>query len=724
MSTRYNTQNPIGSDDVRDMSDNAKNLDEFLNSQSPSFTDRFGTSRETVASVVSQAEDNIGYAIEMSGFKPGLGDFSTGFTVQPGQRNIAWYNPEPSGDGNWYSYLGVIPSPGGYSVPPGTDPATGSLWKPVTDVMLRREITSNDVGILSGKMWAGSSVSIACYGDSTTDGNNTTSWVANSFNTDHNLVAPNAWPAKLQSILREMNKGNNLINVWNAGFSGQRMDNGWAVSNYENAVINNPYYGIPDITIIAFGLNDITGPGSQIDNHVNQTRILIKKIISYGSAPVLMTTDCHFRNGQFGDARDHKEARRELDSAKKSIAKEFNIPLIDIGMVLKEWIQNNNDGYNWPQQQSDGLHFGNNGHSLKAQFIASQLFNDTVNFHGGAREIHQWSSEAAYIGNYATIFKFSNNSQGGNVYFPSAAPVDTDMMTVWVWNTCRNAYLVYQGIENEGITDAVVYTVAPKVEVKELFGSNVTSKSVISPGFKNTSGYQRSDEQFIHSRLKYGLNKITYRSGNSAALFFGSFKLVDVGNKLSSSNALKETGVVSRLFKKDSGAQFVLPQRADGLSNAAGCFNGEKISISFDVSCVRNTGVILLSGQGYTPSQAAVDNNQQVSLLMLRNGADALVMYALQTDNTGAASFILLGPPASGWTTDAKVGRVELYRSGNNQIIEVYDAFQGGNAVLTLTLPNTGITSRWSGYVGGLYAFTTGAPADQIVSINRMIING
>lgn len=606
----------------------------------------------------------------------------------------------------------------------------GSGFTPKHLVSLREELAKRGgLDLLCAKMWAGESVAIGCYGDSTTDGNNTSGWTANPTsggnavgNTDHNLTAPNAWPAKLQEYLREIFKNNN-IKTFNAGYSGQRMDNGWALNNYAAAMVNNPYYGIPNICFIGFGLNDITAAGSQIDNHIDQTVKLMFRMVSEGTIPVILTCDAEFRNGQFGDARDHKEARRELDAAKRALGDKYGVLVVDIGDVLRQWIQNNNDGYNWPKEQSDGLHFSNNGHSLKAQYLASQMFIDTVPFSGGEREVHQCSSEAAYVGNYATYFKLTNNSQGGNVYFPSAAPVDTDMMTVWVWNTCRNAYLVYQGIENEGITDAVVYTVAPKVEVKELFGSNVTSKSVISPGFKNTSGYQRSDEQFIHSRLKYGLNKITYRSGDSTALFYGSFKIVDVGNKLSSSNALKETGEVSKIFAKNTGIQFVLPIRAEGLSNTVGGFGGERVSVSFDVSCARSTGIILLSGQGYAPSQASVDNNQQTSLLMYRHATDELIMFALKTDNTGAVSYLRLATLARGWTTDDKVGRVELYRSGNNQIIEVYDAFQGGNVVLTLTLPNTGLTSRWSGYVGGLYAFTDGAASDQLASINRMVIN-
>ena len=127
MSTRYNTGNPIESTDVRDMSDNAKNFDEFSNSSSDTFTDRLGYERLTVNG-----------AIKRTGFKPGYGDFTTGFTVMPGERDIAWYDPVSL---NWYSYLGVIPT-GGYDVAPGTNPVGDTDWIPRTDNILRVDLSS------------------------------------------------------------------------------------------------------------------------------------------------------------------------------------------------------------------------------------------------------------------------------------------------------------------------------------------------------------------------------------------------------------------------------------------------------------------------------------------------------------------------------------------------------------------------------------------------------
>lgn len=126
MSTRYNTGNPIESTDVRDMSDNAKNFDEFSNSTYDSFTDRFGRDRQTIEGSIRKA-----------GFQPASFDFVTGGTLVSGDRNKAVFNPDPSGDNNWYAWQGAFPK----IISPNSTPATSgglgdNAWKPVTNNIL------------------------------------------------------------------------------------------------------------------------------------------------------------------------------------------------------------------------------------------------------------------------------------------------------------------------------------------------------------------------------------------------------------------------------------------------------------------------------------------------------------------------------------------------------------------------------------------------------------
>lgn len=125
-----------------------------------------GTSTNPVTGKVLPTYEKV---ISGLGFKHGSGDFTTGFTVMPGERDIAWYDPVSL---NWYSYLGVIPS-SGYVVSPVTDPVGDPDWKPVTDQLLRDDLSDMDgfsyIGSASYtdvRMYAGDADTINVYGRS------------------------------------------------------------------------------------------------------------------------------------------------------------------------------------------------------------------------------------------------------------------------------------------------------------------------------------------------------------------------------------------------------------------------------------------------------------------------------------------------------------------------------------------------------------------------------
>lgn len=131
----YGTGNPVqpnGSGDVRDGIDNLQSFDIFMNDESDTYNQRDGDIVPTVAGLIRNA-----------GFVHGSGDFTTGFTVMPGQRNHAWYDPVSK---NWYAFMGSIPE-SGYVVAPGTNPAGDVNWKPVTDYVLRSDLNEGFGGI-------------------------------------------------------------------------------------------------------------------------------------------------------------------------------------------------------------------------------------------------------------------------------------------------------------------------------------------------------------------------------------------------------------------------------------------------------------------------------------------------------------------------------------------------------------------------------------------------
>lgn len=164
MSTRYNTGNPIESTDVRDMSDNAKNFDEFSVSTQPTFSDRLGVPRKTLQSLISQAEQDIYYAVINAGFQPAQFDFVAGGTLVDGERNKAVFNPSPTGDNNWYAWQGAFPK----IISPNSTPSTSgglgdNAWKPVTNNILaptvmesiRRSYAEAGYNLVDGSFEAG-----------------------------------------------------------------------------------------------------------------------------------------------------------------------------------------------------------------------------------------------------------------------------------------------------------------------------------------------------------------------------------------------------------------------------------------------------------------------------------------------------------------------------------------------------------------------------------------
>lgn len=167
MSTRYNTGSPIESTDVRDMSDNAKNFDDFANSKSNEFTDRFGVERKTIHGMNSQFDSHI---LNM-GFTR-VGTFAAGATLTNPRQTLLW-DIADGGDGQEYGWSGSFPL-SGKVVPPGSTPAsTGGIsvgawisrFDPELKVQvreaLRRSYAEAGYNLVDGSFQAGGAVETA-----------------------------------------------------------------------------------------------------------------------------------------------------------------------------------------------------------------------------------------------------------------------------------------------------------------------------------------------------------------------------------------------------------------------------------------------------------------------------------------------------------------------------------------------------------------------------------
>lgn len=591
-------------------------------------------------------------------------------------------------------------------------------------------LAQNKLRYIQAQMAAGQAVTFACYGDSTTDGFGTTGFVANATDANGDAVgaaantSPNAWPAKLQGILRAMFNNSN-ISVWNAGYTGKLLSDGWAYRNYDKAVVNNPAYGLPAVCFIAFGLNDIKLDGTAIGNHVNETRKLIQKQIAAGTLPVLLTCDAHWHNDVDlvgTDERDHKESVRQIDNAKAAIADEFGIPIFDVGSALKAWFNRNTDGNRWATAETDGLHVGDAGHAFKAGYLAAQMFNDVVLVRpGDPRRVCAFDSAAAYVGNRLTVSKSTNTEQGGTVTYASGAPQNAVMMDLWVWNESADTELIYRGVDEESYRLAGTAN-APKIKVIDQITGGETAKTPAGVGgFYTTGSYRRSDQPYRFGHLPYGLSRVQYISGNSDALYYGNFEMWQTPKGLTSVNALKHPGRFFADFTATTDEQAVLfPEFKDG-SNVYGLFDGEKVDIYCDVDLPVSGGLILAHCADWGNSTPYGTRN---ATTLYRSATTTLAVYNTKT-TTPPSSYSLASGTLTTTTDNLKL-HIAIQRVGDTQELKIYEGYGSTTPFLTRVAPfsdsaNSGYPVHWAGAVGGAFWKSTAGAAGRVV-INELVI--
>lgn len=387
------------------------------------------------------------------------------------------------------------------------------------------------------KMAAGQTVKIACYGDSTTDGNLTSGWIKNTFDTNHNDDAPNAWPKQLQIILREMYKNENIF-VFNAGYSGQRLDNAWGTQNYEKSIINNPHYGPCDIVFISFGFNDADSTTiNLLDDTLIQTNLLIDKIKDSDALPILLT--CNVACNKETEDNDNKSFKKEqFNNLKKYIAKMRNIPLFDQDAIMHCWMQNNNCSY--ADMQSDNNHWGDLWHRYQASWLASMLFNHIVKIDNANtyESIHFLDARAnSPIGSNTTSTTTSCKF-GLNPYIPLSRfdCRNQVLLDVWVWCEHSDASIVYRRMLGDARTSNIKITDMLTGKANEttagfLFGYDM---------------YSVVDAPEYIGNLKYGLNRVQLIGDDSLTgnTVFGHFDFVaNYQAKLINKNILQSIGV-------------------------------------------------------------------------------------------------------------------------------------------------------------------------------------
>ncbi len=616
-----------------------------------------------------------------------------------------------------------------------------------------REICAN--------MAAGNAVKIACFGDSTTDGNSTAGWIQNPVDAagnavgiiDHAATSPNAWPTKLEPILRDMFK-NNKIKVCNAGYSGRRVHDGWAYRNYDAAITRNPSYGHPDICFIGFGLNDIADGSFTVDKFCQHLELLIQKVMATGTVPVILSCDAHRRGGS--NARNRVRSSRELDEGKRALCEKYDITYLAIDAAEKDFWAKNKDGHQWRNSQTDGLHYGNVGHAFKASWIASQLFKDVYVYTGTPMVMDSFDSRSGYQYDYSDSSTDNRNRTGANVLVNSSKLKKGDaLLTAWIWVDHPDATLIYRGIDNEAMDIAVFDdTNLPTITCEEYIGNTNWRCAPSNLGVARTnatsvvdgqpSGHRITDMPYLLGRLSYGLNKVQYLatgplsngSGGFLSTYCGYFEIINsLYNDSAARNVLQTSGaiILNSAVKSEptAGNCIKLPvESADGCNLISAAYDVDYANgVEFFIDCVRDvaTGIILMSNKTFYdneyPAAGRLCHYLYFSQKDLGSGNENVInfgfLYADGETYANSHTNIFTDKPIAG-LGDKFTVRIQRINK-EQQRLTIYNGWQTNadpvvDETFTAQVPLVGMA-------GGVFSnFLSTQALPKFVSLNQMIV--
>ena len=125
----FNTGNPIGSTDARDLSDNAENFDKALGTLDATWTDRLGVTRDSFEGRLAKG----------SFYR--VGTFAAGYKLTNMRQTLEY-------SGHEYSWAGTFPKVVAAGATPATSGGIGAgAWVDRTDLTLRSELTENGSSI-------------------------------------------------------------------------------------------------------------------------------------------------------------------------------------------------------------------------------------------------------------------------------------------------------------------------------------------------------------------------------------------------------------------------------------------------------------------------------------------------------------------------------------------------------------------------------------------------
>lgn len=552
-------------------------------------------------------------------------------------------------------------------------------------------------------------VKIACYGDSTVAGVATTDYTANTATSgqaagvaDETTSSPNAFPFLMNSMLNEM-YGSTNTRVFNCGYSGMSLANGWGLRNYASAVVNNPDIGHPEACIVCFGLNDAKLANFSVTTFAIELEKLVALMIGFGTLPILMS--CNPSATGAGGDRDNK-LMEAIETSKEEIAKKYSIPFFDFTKVAKTFMTSGRDGeyeYRWARISNDGTHMNDQGHLLKASYLSAMMYSGTIILNNESEYISTWDSRSNTLANFdnSNSSPTKNTRLQKNAYIPSA-PTSTDLMTLYVWNPGEVVGCLYNGIGNEGYANAG--GTPPVVSIQ---GMSVTElnkqQQVIGAKIASETLYSGSDVPYEVGTLFQGLNKVTYKSGSVAYdAYFGSFSFIKNFNDALSKNA------ISGFRAKSASIGVTLPNILPAGVNTVEIPSATNQALRIHLKSLlqQNSGVVLWFTQNFDGDSTSWEMNRKLCVVLSRNTDDSFTLKLVRANADGSveSEVSLFTSTAATITNDIVDLLIVINTSSTGQRWRIYENERlTGAALIDQTILFAETPAPWGGIVGGAY---------------------
>ena len=614
--------------------------------------------------------------------------------------------------------------------------------------------------MLSARMRAGEAVKIAFFGDSTTDGNSTSGWTGNpvtgSFangTTDHGAAGgKNAYPRRLQDLL-QLFYGNDQIRCYNAGYSGKRIDNGWALINLDAAVLKSPVYQDCDAVAIAFGLNDGAQQGSRLTQHVAETRKVIEAVLKVGKLPILISSDAHWRShDDFDNTGNNYENTEitELNAGKRALSVQYGIPYIEMHDRQRDWMNRNGGSTWWRKVAPDGMHSNDEGHQIKACIIAEQLIPELYRVGRQVLERINWQDARArfpyahdpYFSPVVDSASIQNNFQVA----PGRFNLGAVLMDAWVWCGEGDLPLLHRMISDSGQAQRDV-TIAEVGRIKVYHMGAVDPSVPIYDHEINGAGVTAYinhvfDRPCRLMRLPYGLCRITmtapakdltrnlfgghfeinpgYKMIENKPFFLGdAAKLSLLKSPIWQQNLLERTGPQKYTINGPTTGRYIYSAREerDGSNTIDFGIPGQKREIYLRAKVSPNTGVMMFSGPSLRDQGEIITNEGAFFLYRAGAASGALRLYIYGDE--GSIPMLGEGILSAVYPDDLLECVVSFERNlAGDQVVKVYQGSKAvGTPLINWTSATSGYAGPWAGTMGGAYFFLSESNVNTDLSV-------